>query len=161
MELDALIDRLNDLIRSAEDNHLALQRAATDLGEERWSALCTELATRRGDMIRALQEQVAAIGGAPDATGTFIGGARRLVEELGVALGARHADDILEGLVKLQEATIDHILHVLDAEMPEQVQADLNALVVALRQDRDRLSGAHREAVAAEGIAAPAPEQGG
>lgn len=142
MDDDAVIDALNDLIRVVEDSHLGLQRAAGDLDSDDLVSLCNTLADRRGSMIRDIQERVAALGGAPDATGTLLGGARRMAAGLGAAIGARDNDDILEGLVHEQDSLLHHLDHTIAKDLPRQVKAELASHAEAVTQDRDRLRAA-------------------
>lgn len=153
MDLDAVVDALNDLIRAAEDTHLALQRGEEDLEDPDLKALCAALADRRGSMIRDMQERVVAIGGAPDATGTLLGGARRMVAEFGVAIGARGADDILEGLERSQQDFLEQLTAARAGDLPDEVGAELDRYAECVIEDRDRLTRARATGKLAAGQA--------
>lgn len=140
MDEERVIDALNDLIRTLEDSHLGLQRAAEDLKKNgEVAALCHGMADRRGTLIRAVQQRVAAIGGAPDATGTLLGGALRLAAELGATIGMRDTGDILDGLVQSHQRVLDHLGEALEMDLPHVVKAELAAHAAEVSRDRDRL----------------------
>jgi len=108
MERDAVVDLLNDLILRTEDSHLGLQHAAGAMPDAPARDLLTDLAARRAAMVRDLQARVAALGGAPEGSGTLMGGARRLMEDIGSAIGARNREDILSGLLHQEEEVLKH-----------------------------------------------------
>ncbi|QJE74409.1 PA2169 family four-helix-bundle protein [Aerophototrophica crusticola] len=140
MEQDAVIDTLNDLIQATEDSHLGLQRSAEDMKDEATKALLNDMAARRGAIVRDLQRTVAALGGAPEATGTLMGGARRMVAEVAAALGARSDPAILADTVAAQEATLSVYGRMLDLDLPEEVLEAMAGHQDRLREDRDRLA---------------------
>lgn len=140
MDQDAVIDTLNDLIQATEDSHLGLQRSAEDMKDEGAKALLNDMAARRGAIVRELQRTVAALGGAPEATGTLLGGARRMVAEVAAAIGARSDPAILADTVSGQEATLSTFAQVLERGLPTEVLAALCGLQSRIREDRDRLA---------------------
>ncbi|MFM2043739.1 MAG: hypothetical protein RLY86_2315 [Pseudomonadota bacterium] len=139
---DGRIDALNDLIRVVADGHQALRSAVERLEPDQGRPLCADLAERQAGLVRELQALVAALGGAPEATGTLFGGARRLVAELGAALGARDSGDILAGLIRQQEETLTALDRAAARDMTPELAAELTRIGEGLRQDRTRLEAA-------------------
>ncbi|HYE48278.1 MAG TPA: PA2169 family four-helix-bundle protein [Azospirillaceae bacterium] len=139
MERDAIVDTLNDLIRITEDSHLGLQRAAEDTDDETLKAALNDLSAERAAIVRDLQLQVAAIGGAPEATGTLLGGAQRLLSGVKAVLGGRDAPSILEEVGRTEEETLRHYDAAIAADLPPEVAEAVAGLARRIGASRDRL----------------------
>ena len=77
MTKDEIVDTLNDLIQITEDSHEGYRKSAEDAEEQDLKSLFNDLSAQRGAMVRDLQKHVAEQGGAPEASGTILGGAHR------------------------------------------------------------------------------------
>lgn len=140
MEQNRIVDLLNELIHVAEDSHMDYQRAAEDCAEEELKALLNDLAAERGAMVRDLQLHVATIGGAPEATGTMLGQAQRMVQQIRAVLGNRDCIDILGGLIQREEETAKRFDDAALREgLPPGSQRVIQDHAARIRADRDRL----------------------
>lgn len=142
MDHDRIVDLLNDLIHVAEDSHLNYQRAAEDCPDADLKSLLNDMSAGRGAMVRDLQLQVAAIGGAPEATGTILGQAHRMVEQIRSALGNLAPAAILEDLVRREEAMLQRFQEAAGNDaLPDDQRRRLSGHVARITADRDRLRG--------------------
>jgi len=141
LDRDAVVDMLNDLIRVTEDSHLGYQRAAEDAADAALKELLNDIAAQRGAIVRDLQARVAALGGAPEATGTFLGGAHRMVEEIKAVFGARHQDAIVADIVRTEMETLGRFEREAERnDLPVEVRAALMEHAVRIQADRERVA---------------------
>lgn len=140
MERDRIVDTLNELIRAAEDSHLGFQRAAENAPDPDLKSLLNDIGARRGAIVRELQRLVATIGGAPEATGTLLGGAQRMLEDLQSVFRDRDGGTILDSLVRREDGTLERFQQALGADLPPEVAAGVMEQAARIRDDRDRLT---------------------
>jgi hypothetical protein len=91
MTKDEIVDTLNDLIQITEDSHEGYRKSAEDAKDADLKSLFNDLSAQRGAMVRDLQKHVAEQGGAPEASGTVLGGAHRFFVDLKSAVTAKQS----------------------------------------------------------------------
>ncbi len=142
MERDRIVNLLNDLIHVVEDSHMEYQRGAEDCPDEDLKALLNDMAAQRGAIVRDLQLQVATIGGAPEATGTMMGQAHRMVEQIRAALGRRDCAAVLEELIAQEDRILERLSEAGAApELPAEQRRVIEGHAARIAADRDRLRG--------------------
>ncbi|HYC03014.1 MAG TPA: PA2169 family four-helix-bundle protein [Azospirillaceae bacterium] len=146
MERDEIVDQLNDLIRITEDSHLSLQRAAEDCTDEELKTLFNDLSAERAAIVRDLQIQVASIGGAPEATGTLMGGAHRLITGVKAVLGARTCEAILQEVGDVEAGTLARFDQAIAGDLPPEVAEALAGLARRIGASLERLRGQSSQA---------------
>ena len=152
MTKDEIVDTLNDLIQITEDSHEGYRKSAEDAEEQDLKSLFNDLSAQRGAMVRDLQKHVAEQGGAPEASGTVMGGAHRFFVGLkSSVMGRDRTADGGEGLDGVGHRvgpgngreggrTGQRELGVADGGRGDEMRAgdaDLEA-AFAVRQHRDR-----------------------
>jgi uncharacterized protein (TIGR02284 family) len=140
MDRAAIVDRLNDLIQIAEDRHQSFQQAANEVADERLRSQLAALADTSGGLVRELQARVAEIGGAPEATGTLLGGAQRLFQGLMGAITGRQVEQIIEARARGEAETLRQFAEARQQELPDAVIATLDTHIARIEDDRVRLA---------------------
>jgi uncharacterized protein (TIGR02284 family) len=140
MDRAAIVDRLNDLIQIAEDRHQSFQQAANEVADEPLRTQLAALADTSSGLVRELQARVAEIGGAPEATGTLLGGAQRLFQGLMGAITGRQVDQMIEALARGEAETLRRFAEARQQELPDAVIATLDAHIARIEDDRVRLA---------------------
>jgi uncharacterized protein (TIGR02284 family) len=144
MTKDEIVDTLNDLIQITEDSHEGYRKSAEDAEEEDLKSLFNDLSAQRGAMVRDLQKHVAEQGGAPEASGTMLGGAHRFFVGLKSSVMGRDRTAILQEIERGENEAIRRYEQALDKDLPEYLSGVISQHLTRLRSDRDRVASMNK-----------------
>jgi len=140
MTKDEIVDTLNDLIQITEDSHEGYRKSAEDAEEPDLKSLFNDLSAQRGAMVRDLQKHVAEQGGAPEASGTILGGAHRFFVGLKTAVVGRDRVAILQEVERGETEAVRRYEQALDKDLPPHLASAINQHLARFRSDRDRIA---------------------
>jgi uncharacterized protein (TIGR02284 family) len=140
MTKDEIVDTLNDLIQITEDSHEGYRKSAEDSEEPDLKSLFNDLSAQRGAMVRDLQKHVAEQGGAPEASGTIMGGAHRFFVGLKSAVLGRDRTAILQEVERGETEAVRRYEHALDKDLPPHLASVISQHLARFRSDRDRVA---------------------
>lgn len=140
MDRALVVDTLNDLIQITEDSHEGYRKSAEDADEEDLKLLFNDLAAQRGAMVRDLQKLVAEQGGAPESTGTILGGAHRFFVDLKATVLGRDRTAILQEVERGESEAVRRYEAALEAELPPHLRDAVAGHLDRIRSDRDRIA---------------------
>lgn len=139
MTREKIVDTLNDLIQITEDSHEGYRKSAEDVDEPDLKELFNDLAAQRGAMVRELQKFVAEQGGAPESSGTVLGGAHRVFIDLKTAVLGRDRRAILQEVERGESEAIRRYEQALEVELPNHLHDAVAEHLHRIRADRDRM----------------------
>jgi uncharacterized protein (TIGR02284 family) len=140
MTKDEIVDTLNDLIQITEDSHEGYRKSAEDAKEPDLKSLFNDLSAQRGAMVRDLQKHVAEQGGAPEASGTILGGAHRFFVGLKSAVLGRDRAAILQEVERGETEAVRRYEQALDKDLPPHLASVISQHLARFRSDRDRVA---------------------
>lgn len=140
MTREGIVDTLNDLIQITEDSHEGYRRSAEDAADEDLKVLFNDLAAQRGAMVRELQKLVAEQGGAPESSGTVLGGAHRFFVDLKSAVMGRDRTAILREVERGESEAVRRHELALERELPPHLRTTISAHLDRIRSDLDRMA---------------------
>ncbi|HSK41490.1 MAG TPA: PA2169 family four-helix-bundle protein [Arenibaculum sp.] len=140
MTREEIVDTLNDLIQITEDSHEGYRRSAEDAADENLKTMFNDLAAQRGAMVRELQKLVAEQGGAPESSGTVLGGAHRFFVDLKSAVMGRDGTAILREVERGESEAVRRHESALERELPPHLRAAVSAHLDRIRSDLDRMA---------------------
>ncbi|UEM21753.1 PA2169 family four-helix-bundle protein [Skermanella mucosa] len=140
MTKDEIVDTLNDLIQITEDSHEGYRKSAEDAQDPDLKTLFNDLSAQRGAMVRDLQKHVAEQGGAPEASGTMLGGAHRFFVDLKSAVMGRDRAAIIQEVERGETEAVRRYEQALDKDLPTHLASVISQHLARLRSDRDRLA---------------------
>jgi uncharacterized protein (TIGR02284 family) len=140
MTKDEIVDTLNDLIQITEDSHEGYRKSAEDADEPDLKSLFNDLSAQRGAMVRDLQKHVAEQGGAPEASGTIMGGAHRFFVGLKSAVVGRDRTAILQEVERGESEAVRRYEQALDKDLPPHLASVIGQHLSRFRSDRDRIA---------------------
>lgn len=140
MERAEIVDTLNDLIQITEDSHEGYRKSAEEAEGDDLKMLFNDLAAQRGAMVRDLQKLVAEQGGAPESTGTVLGGAHRFFVDLKAAVLGRDHAAILREAERGESEAVRRYEQALEAGLPPHLHAAVAGHLDRIRADRDRVA---------------------
>jgi uncharacterized protein (TIGR02284 family) len=144
MTKDEIVDTLNDLIQITEDSHEGYRKSAEDAEEQDLKSLFNDLSAQRGAMVRDLQKHVAEQGGAPEASGTILGGAHRFFDGLKSSVMGRDRTAILQEVERGEGEAIRRYEQALDKDLPAYLAGVISQHLTRLRSDRDRVASMNK-----------------
>jgi uncharacterized protein (TIGR02284 family) len=144
MTKDEIVDTLNDLIQITEDSHEGYRKSAEDAEEQELKSLFNDLSAQRGAMVRDLQKHVAEQGGAPEASGTMLGGAHRFFVGLKSSVLGRDRTAILQEVERGEGEAIRRYEQALDKDLPPHLASVISQHLARLRSDRDRVASMNK-----------------
>jgi uncharacterized protein (TIGR02284 family) len=144
MTKDEIVDTLNDLIQITEDSHEGYRKSAEDAEEQDLKSLFNDLSAQRGAMVRDLQKHVAEQGGAPEASGTMLGGAHRFFVGLKSAVMGRDRTAILQEIERGESEAIRRYEQALDKDLPPHLTGVISQHLARLRSDRDNVASMNK-----------------
>jgi uncharacterized protein (TIGR02284 family) len=144
MTKDEIVDTLNDLIQITEDSHEGYRKSAEDAEEEDLKSLFNDLSAQRGAMVRDLQKHVAEQGGAPEASGTMLGGAHRFFVDLKSSVMGRDRTAILQEIERGENEAIRRYEQALDKDLPAYLSGVISQHLTRLRSDHDRVASMNK-----------------
>src|SRR4051812_18554496 len=144
MTKDEIVDTLNDLIQITEDSHEGYRKSAEDADEEDLKSLFNDFSAQRGAMVRDLQKHVAEQGGAPEASGTVLGGAHRFFVGLKSTVMGRDRTALLQEVERGENEAIRRYEQALDKELPTHLASVISQHLSRLRSDRDRIASMNK-----------------
>ena len=144
MTKDEIVDILNDLIQITEDSHEGYRKSAEDAEEQDLKSLFNDSSAQRGAMVRDLQKHVAEQGGAPEASGTVLGGAHRFFVGLKSAVLGRDRTAILQEVERGENEAIRRYERALDKDLPAHLAGVISQHLARLRSDRDRVASMNK-----------------
>jgi uncharacterized protein (TIGR02284 family) len=142
LDADATVAALNGLIRSAEDGHAALRRAAEVAADPDLKALFSDLSAGRGAMVRDLQTRVAELGGVPETEGTLRGGAVRMLAELKERIAGHDREGLISGMERSEAEVARRFEDTLARDLPPRASELVADHLDRLRADRARIAAA-------------------
>jgi uncharacterized protein (TIGR02284 family) len=95
-------------------------------------------------MVRDLQKHVAEQGGAPEASGTILGGAHRFFVGLKSAVLGRDRTAILQEVERGEGEAIRRYEQALDKDLPAHLASVISQHLARLRSDRDRVASMNK-----------------
>jgi len=140
MTKDEIVDTLNDLIQITEDSHEGYRKSAEDAKDADLKSLFNDLSAQRGAMVRDLQKHVAEQGGAPEASGTVLGGAHRFFVDLKSAVMGRDREAILREVERGESEAVRRYEQALDKDLPPHLASAVSQHLSRFRSDRDRIA---------------------
>lgn len=140
MTREKIVDTLNDLIQITEDSHEGYRKSAEDVDDPELKDLFNDLAAQRGAMVRELQKFVAEQGGAPESTGTVLGGAHRVFIDLKAAVLGRDRHAILAEVERGESEAVRRYEQALEVELPQHLRDAVAEHLDRIRLDRDRMT---------------------
>ncbi|WP_158043778.1 ferritin-like domain-containing protein [Skermanella pratensis] len=140
MTKDEIVDTLNDLIQITEDSHEGYRKSAEDAQDPDLKMLFNDLSAQRGAMVRDLQKHVAEQGGAPEASGTMLGGAHRFFVDLKSAVMGRDRAAIIQEVERGETEAVRRYEQALDKDLPTHLASVISQHLARLQSDRDRLA---------------------
>ena len=140
MTKDEIVDTLNDLIQITEDSHEGYRKSAEDAQDPDLKTLFNDLSAQRGAMVRDLQKHVAEQGGAPEASGTMLGGAHRFFVDLKSAVVGRDPAAIIQEVERGETEAVRRYEQALDKDLPAHLASVISQHLARIRSDRDRLA---------------------
>lgn len=140
MERAQIVDLLNDLIQITEDSHEGYRKSAENAEREDLKLLFNDLAAQRGAMVRDLQKLVAEQGGAPESTGTILGGAHRFFVDLKAAVLGQDRSAILQEVERGESEAVRRYEQALETELPPHLRDAVAGHLDRIRSDRDRIA---------------------
>lgn len=140
MTKDEIVDTLNDLIQITEDSHEGYRKSAEDAQEPDLKTLFNDLSAQRGAMVRDLQKHVAEQGGAPEASGTILGGAHRFFVDLKSTVLGRDRAAIIQEVERGETEAVRRYEQALDKDLPAHLASVISQHLARIRSDRDRLA---------------------
>ena len=144
MTKDEIVDTLNDLIQITEDSHEGYRKSAEDADEQDLKSLFNDFSAQRGAMVRDLQKHVAEQGGAPEASGTILGGAHRFFIDLKSSVLGRDRTALLQEVERGENEAIRRYEQALDKELPTHLASVISQHLSRLRSDRDRIASMNK-----------------
>jgi len=144
MTKDEIVDTLNDLIQITEDSHEGYRKSAEDADEQDLKFLFNNFSAQRGAMVRDLQKHVAEQGGAPEASGTILGGAHRFFVDLKSSVLGRDRAALLQEVERGENEAIRRYEQALDKELPTHLASVISQHLSRLRSDRDRIASMNK-----------------
>jgi uncharacterized protein (TIGR02284 family) len=144
MTKDEIVDTLNDLIQITEDSHEGYRKSAEDADEQDLKSLFNDFSAQRGAMVRDLQKHVAEQGGAPEASGTILGGAHRFFVDLKSSVLGRDRAALLQEVERGENEAIRRYEQALDKELPTHLASVISQHLSRLRSDRDRIASMNK-----------------
>ena len=144
MTKDEIVDTLNDLIQITEDSHEGYRKSAEDAEEQDLKSLFNDLSAQRGAMVRDLQKHVAEQGGAPEASGTVLGGAHRFFVGLKSSVLGRDRTAILQEVERGENEAIRRYERALDKDLPAHLAGVISQHLARLQSDRDRVASINK-----------------
>jgi uncharacterized protein (TIGR02284 family) len=144
MTKDEIVDTLNDLIQITEDSHEGYRKSAEDADEEDLKSLFNDFSAQRGAMVRDLQKHVAEQGGAPEASGTVLGGAHRFFVGLKSTVMGRDRTALLQEVERGENEAIRRYEQALDKELPTHLASVISQHLSRLQSDRDRIASMNK-----------------
>jgi uncharacterized protein (TIGR02284 family) len=146
MARETVVDTLNDLIRITEDSHEGYRKSAEDVDDPVLKEVFNDLAAQRGAMVRELQKLVAEQGGAPESSGTVLGGAHRVLIDLKAAVLGRDRHAILAEVERGESEAVRRYEQALQTGLPQPLHDAVTAHLDRIRLDRDRVMRLDRTA---------------
>ncbi|EWY37434.1 hypothetical protein N825_17645 [Skermanella stibiiresistens SB22] len=140
MTKDEIVDTLNDLIQITEDSHEGYRKSAEDAQEPDLKTLFNDLSAQRGAMVRDLQKHVAEQGGAPEASGTIMGGAHRFFVDLKSSVMGRDRNAIIEEIQRGETEAVRRFEQALDKDLPTHLASVISQHLARFHADRERLA---------------------
>jgi uncharacterized protein (TIGR02284 family) len=144
MTKDEIVDTLNDLIQITEDSHEGYRKSAEDAEEQDLKSLFNDLSAQRGAMVRDLQKHVAEQGGAPEASGTILGGAHRFFVGLKSSVMGRDRTAILQEIERGESEAVRRYEQALDKDLPTHLAGVISQHLSRLKSDRDRVAALNK-----------------
>ena len=144
MTKDEIVDTLNDLIQITEDSHEGYRKSAEDAKEQDLKSLFNDLSAQRGAMVRDLQKHVAEQGGAPEASGTIVGGAHRFFVGLKSSVMGRDRTAIIQEVERGESEAIRRYEQALGKDLPPHLAGVISQHLSRLRTDRDRIASMNK-----------------
>jgi uncharacterized protein (TIGR02284 family) len=144
MTKDEIVDTLNDLIQITEDSHEGYRKSAEDAEEQDLKSLFNDLSAQRGAMVRDLQKHVAEQGGAPEASGTILGGAHRFFVGLKSSVMGRDRTAILQEIERGESEAVRRYEQALDKDLPTHLAGVISQHLSRLKSDRDRVAAMNK-----------------
>lgn len=136
----AVVNNLNDLIEIARDGKDFYAEAAQKVKDAQLSALFNRIAATKHDIVTTLSAEVAAAGGKPAESGTFVGSMQQLYGKVRAAFG-----DTQYGYVAELEESEDRLLKAFndvlaDNSLTPTARAAVERLVPAVRDTHREMS---------------------
>lgn len=136
---DDVIDVLNELIETSKDGEKGFALAAKDANDAALTAIFAEGERSCRDAARELQEQVRALGGNPDDSGSVKGAVHRGWVSLKAATTSRDAKAVLEECERGEDYAKAKYSEALEHDLPQNVRTLIERQYRGVVENHDRV----------------------
>ena len=151
---DEIESVLNDLIETSKDGEKGFMKSAEDAHSAELKTMFAEGARRCREGARELQEQMRALGGDPEKSGSVAGAMHRGWISIKEAVSSRDDKTILEDCERGEDYAKKAYKKALEQDLPTNVRAIVERQYQGVMQNHDRVRALRDQHRAASGEAA-------